>query len=165
MECRKIIYTYLSTYVQWACVDKCLHSTSFLNLEELLLFDPLGQPKVMAVGIIVFAHVVRPSPLFKSRKTKQQKTMFATGVTMGLAEWIIDDTCLLSCCFERNSLAWKFLVFSSPIYFNLWKWHFKSLVGMRMRKNKTSVINDPLGQSHSLASSEHCFRVKFVLFC
>ena len=37
---------------------------------------------------------VRKSPLFKSRKTKQQKTM-ATGVTMGLAEWIIDDTCLL----------------------------------------------------------------------
>ena len=38
---------------------------------------------------------VRPSPLFKSRKTNQQKTMFATGVTMGLAEWIIDDTCLI----------------------------------------------------------------------
>ena len=48
--------------------------------------DPLGQPKVTPVGIIVFAHVVRPSVLFKSRKTKQQKTMFATGVTMGLAE-------------------------------------------------------------------------------
>ena len=26
------------------------------------------------------------------------------------------------------------------------------------------VINDPLGQTHSLASSEHCFRFKFVLF-
>ena len=38
---------------------------------------------------------VRPSPLFKSSKTKQQKTMFATAVTMGLAEWIIDDTCLV----------------------------------------------------------------------
>ena len=25
----------------------------------------------------------------------QPKTMFATGVTMGLAEWIIDDTCLV----------------------------------------------------------------------
>ena len=26
------------------------------------------------------------------------------------------------------------------------------------------VINDPLGQTHSLACSEHCFRLKFVLF-
>ena len=25
-------------------------------------------------------------------------------------------------------------------------------------------MNDPLGQSQSLASSEHCFRLKFVLF-
>ena len=31
------------------------------------------------------------------------------------------------------------------------------------KKNKTGVINDPLGQTHSLASSEYCFR--FVLFC
>ena len=54
-----------------------------------------ANPQSRPVGIIVFAHVVRPSPLFKSRKTKQQKTIFATGVTMGLAEWIIDDTCLV----------------------------------------------------------------------
>ena len=51
-----------------------------------------ANPKSRPVGIIVFAHDVRMSPLFKSRKTKQQKTMFATGVTMGLAKWIIDDT-------------------------------------------------------------------------
>ena len=50
---------------------------------------------------------VRPSPLFKSRKTKQQKTMLATGVTMGLGEWIIGDTCLVkstnfaSCIFDQ----------------------------------------------------------------
>ena len=31
-------------------------------------------------------------------------------------------------------------------------------------QNKTGVINDSLGQIHSLASSEHCFHVKFVLF-
>ena len=30
--------------------------------------------------------------------------------------------------------------------------------------NKTGVINDPLGQTHSLASSVRCFRLKFVLF-
>ena len=31
-------------------------------------------------------------------------------------------------------------------------------------KYKTGVINDPLGQTHSPASSEHCFRFKLVLF-
>ena len=30
--------------------------------------------------------------------------------------------------------------------------------------NKTGVINDPLGQTHSLDSSEHCSHLKFVLF-
>ena len=28
--------------------------------------------------------------------------MFATGVTMGLAEWIIDDTCLVELFFARS---------------------------------------------------------------
>ena len=30
---------------------------------------------------------------------------------------------------------------------------------------KIGVINDPLGQTNSHASSEHGFRLKFVLFC
>ena len=30
-------------------------------------------------------------------------------------------------------------------------------------RNKTGVINDPLGQTHSLACSEHWFRFVFVL--
>ena len=34
-------------------------------------------------------------PIFQTRKTKQQKTIFAFGVTMSLAEWIIDGTCLV----------------------------------------------------------------------
>ena len=34
----------------------------------------------------------------------------------------------------------------------------------RTTGNKTGVINDPFGQTHSLASSEHCFRFKFLLF-
>ena len=71
-------------------------------MEEVSLIHA-ANPNSRPVGIIVFAHVVRPSvrpsPLFKSRKTKQQKTMFATGVTMGLAYWIIDDTCLVSLYF------------------------------------------------------------------
>ena len=32
-------------------------------------------------------------------------------------------------------------------------------------QNRTGVINDPLSQTHSLASSKHCFRLKIVLFC
>ena len=35
---------------------------------------------------------------------------------------------------------------------------------MKIKLSKTGVINDPLGQTHSLGSSEHCFRLKFVLF-
>ena len=35
--------------------------------------------------------------------------------------------------------------------------HFSKLA------KQTSKINDPLGQTHSLASNEHCFR--FALFC
>ena len=31
-------------------------------------------------------------------------------------------------------------------------------------KKEAGVINDPLGQTHSFANSEHCFRLKFVLF-
>ena len=46
--------------------------------------------------IIVFAHVVRSSPLFKTKRISSEETMFATGKTIGLAEWIIDDTCLVS---------------------------------------------------------------------
>ena len=30
------------------------------------------------------------------------------------------------------------------------------------KRNKTGGINDPLGQTHSLISSEHCIRLKFV---
>ena len=68
-----------------------------------MVFIYSANPQSRPVVIIIFAHVVRPfvrssvrpSPLFRSSKTKQQKTMVATGVTMGLAEWIIDDTCLV----------------------------------------------------------------------
>ena len=51
--------------------------------------------------IIVSTHVVRPSvrPHFsKSSKTSkfQVKTIITTGETVGLAEWIIDVTCLIA---------------------------------------------------------------------
>ena len=49
--------------------------------------DPQSRPVV----IIVFAHVC---PHFSKQNKFQAKTMFATGETVGLAEWIIDDTYL-----------------------------------------------------------------------
>ena len=57
-------------------------------------------PPSRPVMIIVFAHVrsfVRPSvlPHFSKPNKFQAKTMFTTGETVGLAEWIIDDTCLV----------------------------------------------------------------------
>ena len=62
------------------CLRKLIHSAN---------------PKSRLVGIIALAHVVRPSfPTFQYKKAKQQKKMFAPGVTVGLAEWIIDDAYL-----------------------------------------------------------------------
>ena len=46
---------------------------------------------------------VRPH-FSKLEKQKKQKTMFDTGVTMGLAEWIIDDACLVDYCFRFKSV-------------------------------------------------------------
>ena len=52
--------------------------------------DPLSQP----VGIIVTCRpFVRPH--FSKQNKFQAKTMFAIGNTVGLAEWIIDNTCLV----------------------------------------------------------------------
>ena len=49
--------------------------------------------------IIVLTNVVRPYVLTFKHLEKQNKfhmkTMFATGKTVDLAEWIIDDTCLV----------------------------------------------------------------------
>ena len=58
-----------------------------------------ANPKSRPVRIIVFAHVVRPSirPHFSNlEKQNNRKQCSLLAVTMGLAEWIIDDTCLVS---------------------------------------------------------------------
>ena len=60
----------------------------FTFIAVTYIFDPLGQPKVTA-GRDHCCRTCSSVPLFKSRKTKQQKRMFVTGVTMGLAEWIL----------------------------------------------------------------------------
>ena len=49
----------------------------------------------------------------------------------------------------------------------IWKLRSRATFNQCLSKNnidKTGVINDPLGQTHSLAISEHCFRLTFDLF-
>ena len=70
----------------------------FLEQKRLFLIHSVN-PQSRSVGIIVFAHVfLRPSVHTFQNLAKQNKakTMFATGETVGLAEWIIDDTCLVN---------------------------------------------------------------------
>ena len=76
-------------------LQKKINSIPNLGPPVTLLLIHSANPKSRPVGIIVFVHVVRPH-FSNLEKTKQQKTMFATGVTMDLAEWIIDDTCLVN---------------------------------------------------------------------
>ena len=57
-----------------------------------------ANPKSRPEGI-VFAYVVRLSVRPHFTNLEKQNTMFATGVTMGLAEWIIDDTYLVTFVF------------------------------------------------------------------
>ena len=78
--------------------NRKLYSCNEKSLKQGI-FDPLGRPQSWPVLIIVFAQVVRPSvPTFQNlaKQNKiQAKTMFTTGETVGLAEWIIDNTCLV----------------------------------------------------------------------
>ena len=46
-----------------------------------------------------------------------------------------------------------------------WTWTFIVSYSGLNNVNKTGVNNDPFGQTHSLASSGHCFPLISVLFC
>ena len=60
------------------------------------LVDPLGSPKVTAGRDHCFCTCCPSVPTFQNlAKRNKAKTMFATGETVGLAEWIIDDICLV----------------------------------------------------------------------
>ena len=58
-----------------------------------------AHPQSRPVVIIVFAYVVRSSVPTSQNLAKhnkiQAKTMFTSGETVGLADWIIDDDCLV----------------------------------------------------------------------
>ena len=67
---------------------------------DILIIDPLGQPNVMASRDNCF-RTCCPSvrPHFSNlEKQNNRKVMFATGMVMGLTEWIIDDNCLVDSC-------------------------------------------------------------------
>ena len=66
-----------------------------MQLYIFISFDPLGRPTVTAGSdhyFRTYCPFVRPH---FSNLTKQQKKMVATNETVGLAERIIDDTCLV----------------------------------------------------------------------
>ena len=91
--------------------------------------DPLGLPTVTAdVICAIFTHVVRLTvhmsvrshfQLSKSRQVKQfQVNIIVTGGTVGLAEGINNDTCILwfYCCTVRNIwLSSNLIIFLSPV--------------------------------------------------
>ena len=73
---------------------------SMLRIQNVRNFDPLDPLTVTGDRDHCFCThhpSVCPSiPTFQNlAKQNKAKTMFATGETVGLAEWIIDDTCLV----------------------------------------------------------------------
>ena len=67
-------------------------SLTFLTCEFKIDIDPLGQPTV-TVGR---DHMSPSVPTFQNlAKQNKVKTILAAGETVGQAEWIIDDTCLV----------------------------------------------------------------------
>ena len=80
-----------------------------MSFRLLDFIDPLGRPTVPAGSDHCF-HTCCPSvrtsvPTFQNlakQKKYQVKTMFTTGKTIDLAEWIIDDTCLVCATFKNK---------------------------------------------------------------
>ena len=86
--------------------------------------------------------------------------MFATGVTVGLAEWIIDDARLFHCvlCYNviMNALGGLYYGYLNQQWSNISIASF-----FEPSHNKTGVINDPLGQPTVPAGSNCRLILKF----
>ena len=81
-----------------------LNDNEFAHINLSFSFDPLGRPTVTAGSDHCFCTCrtyVCSSLLFKTKQF-QAKTKFTIGETVGLAEWIIDDTCLVSFIFRPS---------------------------------------------------------------
>ena len=79
-------------YVEGIYIFKNLGDYVLFDQYEFKHIDPLGQPTVTA-GRDHFSNL---------EKQNKAKTMFATGETVGLAEWIIDDTYLVLFCLYNS---------------------------------------------------------------
>ena len=105
--------------------------------------DPRGRPVV----ITIFAHVIRRSVRTYVR-TSQNFKIKRQSLPAGIMGWPSGSLSLLLLVWRCESLELAFLES---------KW-VKKLI-----KDEASVIiNDPLGQAQRLASSKHCFRLKYV---
>ena len=83
-------------YLQFACQDVKV------NVEFI---DPLGLPTVTAGSDHCFRTCCPSARPSKSRKKhKQSENNVATSETMGLAGWIIDDTCLVYLYFLKKKV-------------------------------------------------------------
>ena len=120
---------------------------------------PTVPPVIM---IIIFTkHVFRFAIFWKVgtdvRTEIRANIMITTGRDCGSAKWINIEHC-----------AWKninFPILCCPTFVG---WSFIFFI-MKSFNNKIaqylSVINDPLGQTHSFANGDHYSRFNFVLFC
>ena len=144
--------------------------TQFLFYEEnksfVIHIDPLGRPSHGSDHCFRTSSV-RPSPL--SQNKFQVKTMFATYETVGLAEWIIDDTCqVIPLNFQELSMSDRTVLLRGQIWKTIWKrswsirhWRFEMCRHLwRWNWNwfcnfgstngiGSNVVNDPLCQGGS----------------
>ena len=100
--------TRLFTYHTHAFIEGCTFNLFyfFLHTKKNTNFDPRGRPTVPAGSDHYFRtccpyirHYVAYVPTFQNlakQNKVQTKIVIATGGTVGLAEWIIDDTHVLS---------------------------------------------------------------------
>ena len=65
--------------------------------------DPFSQLSIM-VGSDHYFHTYRPYVLTFQNQLSIVNIVIATGGTMGLAEWIIDETYLVEKCFKHKTM-------------------------------------------------------------
>ena len=120
-----------------------------------------ANPKSRPVWIIVFAHIVRPSHFSNLVKQNNRKRC-------SLLAWLWDWPSrslmapVLSTFIFSKKVQKIFKIFSATfatlILGSQFRWSVKKGDGIFLpvskKQNKTSVINDPLGQSHSLDNSK-----------
>ena len=114
-----------------------------------------ANPQSRTIKIIVFAHVVHPlvrpsvPTLQNPGKLNKAKTIFATGETVGLAEWIIDDTCLVSAMVhevKEDRIKWHCL-FHPPAKLSKPKnWIYQKSSFKRCNSQSVSLVTRSLCQ-------------------